>query len=97
MSISQPRIFLVDVFTQDAFWGNPVAVIAGGTRLSPECMLRIARWTGMPETVFVLPRESRDHTDTETDYAGFKVSTDTPRVMASRAPSDPDGRAHHSG
>jgi len=68
MIASQPSVFLVDVFTQDAFWGNPVAVVAGGTRLSPERMLRIARWTGMPETVFVLPQEPRGHADTEADY-----------------------------
>lgn len=69
MITSQPSIFLVDVFTQDAFWGNPVAVIVPGTRLPPELMLRIARWTGMPETVFVLPQEPRGPEANEADYS----------------------------
>ena len=68
MITSQPSLLLVDVFTQDTFRGNPVAVIVPGTRLPPELMLRIARWTGMPETVFVLPQEPRSPTDNGPDY-----------------------------
>ena len=48
------RLFLVDVFTQDAFLGNPVAVVILETGLASDLMLQIARWTGMPETVFVM-------------------------------------------
>lgn len=65
---SQPRLFLVDVFTEEAFWGNPVAVIGAGIPLAPEQMLRIARWTGMPETVFVLPLNTHRDTEHAADY-----------------------------
>jgi PhzF family phenazine biosynthesis protein len=65
---SQPRLFLVDVFTEEAFWGNPVAVIGAGIPLAPEQMLRIARWTGMPETVFVLPLDARHDAEHAADY-----------------------------
>lgn len=64
----QPRLFLVDVFTEEAFWGNPVAVIGAGIPLAPEQMLRIARWTGMPETVFVLPLDAHHDSEHAADY-----------------------------
>ena len=45
----------VDVFTQQPFLGNPVAVILQAQGLSDEEMQRIARWTNLSETTFVLP------------------------------------------
>ena len=44
----------VDVFTQTPFWGNPVAVVIGADGLSSEEMQRIAAWTNLSETTFVL-------------------------------------------
>lgn len=45
----------VDVFTDTPYLGNPVAVILDGQGLSPEAMQRIANWTNLSETTFVLP------------------------------------------
>ena len=45
----------VDVFTQRPFWGNPVAVVIGAEGLTTEEMQRIAAWTNLSETTFVLP------------------------------------------
>lgn len=45
----------VDVFTRHAFGGNPVAVILDAEGLESEAMQRIARWTNVSETAFVLP------------------------------------------
>ena len=45
----------VDVFTSQAYWGNPVAVVLDGTGLSDSAMQRFARWTQLSETTFVLP------------------------------------------
>ena len=45
----------VDVFTQQPFLGNPVAVIMQAEGLSDGEMQRIARWTNLSETTFVLP------------------------------------------
>lgn len=45
----------VDVFTDQAYLGNPLAVVLDGTGLSDEQMQRFARWTNLSETTFVLP------------------------------------------
>jgi PhzF family phenazine biosynthesis protein len=48
----------VDVFTQKPFLGNPVAVAIGAEGLVTEEMQRIAAWTNLSETTFVLPPSS---------------------------------------
>lgn len=53
----------VDVFSTTPFLGNPVAVVLDGTDLTEEKMLRLARWTNLSETTFVLPP-----TSAEADY-----------------------------
>ena len=53
----------VDVFTTEAYQGNPVAVVLDGDGLSTERMARFARWTNLSETTFVLPP-----TTAEADY-----------------------------
>src|SRR5437870_807948 len=44
----------VDVFTSEPFRGNPVAVVLGADALSAADMQRIAGWTNLSETTFVL-------------------------------------------
>lgn len=51
----------VDVFTQIPFLGNPVAVVLDSGALSTEEMQRIARWTNLSETTFVLPSDVADY------------------------------------
>jgi PhzF family phenazine biosynthesis protein len=52
----QARIFQqVDVFTDTAFLGNPLAVVLDGTGLSDAQMQAFAAWTQLSETTFVLP------------------------------------------
>jgi PhzF family phenazine biosynthesis protein len=48
------RFKQVDAFTSRAFFGNPVAVVAGADGLEAEEMQRIAAWTNLSETTFVL-------------------------------------------
>jgi PhzF family phenazine biosynthesis protein len=48
----------VDVFTQTPFWGNPVAVVFEAERLETAEMQRIAAWTNLSETTFVLSPSS---------------------------------------
>ncbi|MEY3612148.1 MAG: Trans-2,3-dihydro-3-hydroxyanthranilate isomerase [Pseudomonadota bacterium] len=51
-----PRAFQqVDVFTDTAFLGNPLAVVLDGTGLSDAQMQSFAAWTQLSETTFVLP------------------------------------------
>ena len=45
----------VDVFSAIPYLGNPVAVIHDGTDLTDEQLQRLARWTNLSETTFVLP------------------------------------------
>ena len=45
----------VDVFTDTAFLGNPLAVVLDGTGMSDAQMQTFAAWTQLSETTFVLP------------------------------------------
>jgi PhzF family phenazine biosynthesis protein len=50
---------LVDVFNEQAFSGNPLAVVFDADDLTSEAMLQIARWLNLSETAFILaPRDS---------------------------------------
>jgi PhzF family phenazine biosynthesis protein len=60
----------VDVFTEAPFRGNPVAVVLEAEGLSTDEMQRIAHWTNLSETTFVLAP-----TAAEADY---KVRIFTP-------------------
>lgn len=53
----------VDVFSATPYLGNPVAVILEGTGFDDDAMQRVARWTNLSETTFVLPP-----TDPAADY-----------------------------
>lgn len=44
----------VDVFTAKPFFGNPVAVVIGAEGLESAAMQRIAGWTNLSETTFLL-------------------------------------------
>ena len=44
----------VDVFTDTAYLGNPLAVVLEGSGLSDEDMQHFAHWTNLSETVFLL-------------------------------------------
>ena len=51
-----PRAYkVVDVFTSQPFQGNPVAVVMDAQGLDTAAMQRIAHWTNLSETTFVLP------------------------------------------
>jgi PhzF family phenazine biosynthesis protein len=45
----------VDVFSAVPYRGNPVAVVLDGDGLTSEQMQRVANWTNLSETTFVLP------------------------------------------
>jgi PhzF family phenazine biosynthesis protein len=68
----------VDVFGSAPFAGNPVAVVLDGAGLTTEQMQRLANWTNLSETTFVLPADApgADYqvriftTSTELPFAG---------------------------
>jgi PhzF family phenazine biosynthesis protein len=49
------RYAVVDVFSARRLLGNPVAVVLDADGLDTEDMQRIARWTNLSETTFLLP------------------------------------------
>jgi PhzF family phenazine biosynthesis protein len=50
------RLFAqVDVFSPTPYLGNPVAVVLDADDVSDQAMQRVARWTNLSETTFVLP------------------------------------------
>ncbi|MGD8805220.1 MAG: PhzF family phenazine biosynthesis protein [Chloroflexota bacterium] len=66
------HFFQIDVFTNQAFGGNPLAVFPDGAGLSSLQMQTIAQEMNLSETTFVLPAE-----DSEAD---FKVRIFTPAL-----------------
>ena len=76
----------VDVFTSTPFGGNPVAVVIDGEGLDMAQMQRIANWTNLSETTFVLPP-----THPSADY---RVRIFTPRAELPFAGHPTLGTAH---
>ena len=61
--MKQRRFQQLDVFTDQALRGNPLAVVVDGDGLSDAQMADFARWTNLSETTFLLPP-----TDAAADY-----------------------------
>ncbi|MTA29237.1 MAG: PhzF family phenazine biosynthesis isomerase, partial [Actinobacteria bacterium] len=57
------RFAQVDVFASEPYSGNPLAVVVDAEGLEPAEMQRLARWTNLSETTFLLPP-----TDPRADY-----------------------------
>lgn len=58
--VSEHPFLQVDVFSQTPYLGNPVAVVLDAAELDDEMMQRIARWTNLSETTFLLPPTTPD-------------------------------------
>ena len=67
----------LDVFTDQPFCGNPLAVFPEGDGISDEQMQQIASWTNLSETTFVLPPRTPD--------ADYRVRIFTPKAELSFA------------
>ncbi len=76
----------VDVFTHQGFLGNPVAVILDASALDARSMQRIATWTNLSETTFVLPATSA--------AANYRLRIFTPRQELPFAGHPSVGTAH---
>lgn len=80
------RFKQVDVFTATPFRGNPVAVVLDGAGLSDGEMQRIAGWTNLSETTFVLPPRRPG--------ADYRLRIFTPRAELPFAGHPTIGSAH---
>jgi len=76
----------VDVFTARPFYGNPVAVVIGADALDTAAMQRIAAWTNLSETTFLLPPSS--------SAADYRLRIFTPRQELPFAGHPTIGSAH---
>lgn len=68
----EQHYYLVDVFTEQAFGGNQLAVFIDGQGLSGQLMQTIAKELNLSETVFVLPPED--------DKNHFRLRIFTPAI-----------------
>lgn len=80
------RFKQIDVFTQKPFFGNPVAVVLDAAELTSEQTQRIAAWTNLSETTFVLPPSSAD--------ADYRLRIFTPKQELPLAGHPTLGSAH---
>ena len=80
----------VDVFTDTAFLGNPLAVVLDGTGLSDAQMQIFAAWTQLSETTFVLPPT----TEGAAGSADYRVRIFTPGAELPFAGHPTLGTAH---
>ena len=55
-----PTFTIVDVFAEEKYAGNPLAVVRGGAGLSDEILQKITREMNYSETTFILSEEERD-------------------------------------
>ncbi|HEU4440555.1 MAG TPA: PhzF family phenazine biosynthesis protein [Burkholderiales bacterium] len=78
------RFKQVDVFTAKPFLGNPVAVVIGAEALDTAEMQRIAGWTNLSETTFLLKSAKAD----------YKLRIFTPRQELPFAGHPTIGSAH---
>jgi trans-2,3-dihydro-3-hydroxyanthranilate isomerase len=92
----QRRYVTIDVFTDRAFGGNPLAVVLDAEGLSTAQMQAVAREFNYSETTFVLPPDDPAHTARvriftpafEMPFAGHP-NVGTALVLARRAPTPP--------
>jgi trans-2,3-dihydro-3-hydroxyanthranilate isomerase len=102
------RLIQLDVFTDQALAGNPLAVFPEAEGLSDELMLKISREMNLSETVFVLPprndetlRRLRIYTPTqEIPFAGHPVVGTWNALAREGVVAPPEGgsgwtRIHH--
>jgi PhzF family phenazine biosynthesis protein len=76
----------VDVFTDEPFLGNPVAVVHGADGLADDEMQRFARWTNLSETTFLLAPAD--------EHADYRVRIFTPERELPFAGHPTLGSAH---
>lgn len=80
------RFMHLDVFAPRAGAGNPLAVVLDAEGLDADAMQRIAAWTNVVETTFVLPPTTPD--------AGYRVRIFTPTCELAFAGHPSVGTAH---
>jgi trans-2,3-dihydro-3-hydroxyanthranilate isomerase len=81
--MSKYRFIQLDVFTNEPFTGNALAVFPEAEGLSDDEMMKIAREMNLSETVFVLEPESKQ----QTANSGVSAASETETVVEESAPT----------
>lgn len=92
--MTSPRRYAqIDVFSAVPYRGNPVAVLLDADDVDTEAMQRVARWTNLSETTFILPPASP-----EADYR-LRIFTPNRELPFAGHPTLGSARAwlHHGG
>ncbi|HEV7474397.1 MAG TPA: PhzF family phenazine biosynthesis protein [Pyrinomonadaceae bacterium] len=76
------RFIQVDVFTEEPFAGNSLAVFPEAEGLSDDEMMKIAREMNLSETVFVLKPESKQQTGNSKQPAESGTATDVTQAAS---------------
>lgn len=84
--VTARRFLQVNVFSADPLGGNPLAVVVDAAGLSTDLMQRLARWTNLSETAFLLPPSSEE--------ADYRVRIFTPTAELPFAGHPTLGSAH---
>ena len=71
----QKKFQMVDVFSQDDFCGNPLAVVFDADNLSTDEMQHITRWMNLSETVFL---QTPTHPDADYKVRIFTLNQELP-------------------
>jgi len=93
------RFLQLDVFTNLAFAGNPLAVFPGAEGLSDENMMKIAREMNLSETVFVL-KPDKEQSAASNQQSAEPATEETDKPQAAYSNDDTatgNDSPHHSG
>src|SRR5688572_23793588 len=86
--MAQPTFYIVDVFAEEKYAGNQLAVFRGGEALSTEVMQRLAKEINYSETTFITSETPRVRSD------GFDVRIFSPEEELPFAGHPTLGTAH---
>ena len=76
------RFIQLDVFTEEAFAGNPLAVFPEAEGLSDDEMMKIAREMNLSETVFVFePKQAPEAGDQRSEVSNQQSDSSEPTVL----------------
>jgi trans-2,3-dihydro-3-hydroxyanthranilate isomerase len=87
--LAKYRFVQLDVFTDQPFAGNPLAVFPEAEGLSDDEMMKIAREMNLSETVFVLKPEASEITPVDQDNSAGSDGVKTEPTIDSATPASP--------
>src|SRR3982074_2739273 len=92
--MSKYRFVQLDVFTEESFAGNPLAVFPEAEGLSDEQMMKIAREMNLSETVFVLRPEQIADSKQSTANSQQQIAESEKQTVQARNPQSEIGNQH---